>query len=172
MIIKDSDTGTRVGKFAPVWNSDGQKVYSMVALTSAVAKVAMTFVPTDSGMGCFAISATDYSRYCIPLETVASGEYVDCVIEGYVPDVSVGASGKVASTAMSTFTRGDSVFITDTGTFAAGGATWDDIDWTGFTTAAGTTAKATVGIALSSGETATFDLWLIDKGPLGRAAAT
>jgi hypothetical protein len=166
------DAGHKVGKYAPYWNGDGQKVYNMVALTSAVAKVAMAYVPTDSGMGCFAFGATDYQRICIPLETCASGEYVDCVIEGYVPGVSVGSSGKVASTAMSTFTKGDAVFFTDTGTFAAGGATWDDVDWGCFSTAAGTTAKATVGIALSSGETATFDLWLIDKGPLGRAAAT
>ena len=171
MIIKDSDTGTRVGKFAPVWNSNGQKVYNMVALTSAVAKVPMAYVPTDSGMGCYALGAAAQIQVCIPLETVASGEYVNCMIEGYISDVSVGASGKVASTAMSTFTRGDYVFMTDTGTFAAGGATWTEICWQNHSSGTATTAHGAIGIALSSGETATFDLWMI-KSNMSETVAT
>jgi len=165
-------TGNQGWRFAPHWNGDGQKCYSMVALTSAVAKVTMAYVPTDSGFGCYALGSTDYMRYCVPLETVASGEYVECAVEGRITGVSVGASGAVSATAQTTFTKGDFVFLTDTGVYAAGGATWTAPTWGNFTTAAGTTAKAAVGIALSSGETATFDLWLIDKGTHARGAAT
>ena len=146
----------------PHYNMDGQKYYKMVALTSAVAKVTMQYVPTDSGYGCFA-GAADLMRLCIPLETVASGEYVDCVVAGRVTGVSVGASGKVSATAMSTFTKGDFVFYTDTGTYAAGLATWTSPGWVDGATAAGSDLQGAAGIALSSGETATFDLFLIEK---------
>ena len=156
-------TGNQGWRFAPHWNGDGQKCYSMVALTSAVAKVTMAYVPTDSGFGAYALGSTDYMRYCIPLETVASGEYFEAVVEGRVTGVSVGSSGKVASTAMSTFTKGDYVWLTDTGTYAGGGATWTAPMWAGHSSGTGTTAHNAAGIALSSGETATFDLWLIEK---------
>ncbi|KKK73956.1 hypothetical protein LCGC14_2888620 [marine sediment metagenome] len=155
-------TGNRAQFTMPHYNGDGQKYYTMVALTSAVAKVTMQYVPTDSGYGCFA-GAADLMRLCIPLETVASGEYVDCVIAGRITGVSVGASGKVASTAMSTFTKGDFVFYTDTGTFAAGLATWSSPAWVDGATAAGLDLQGAAGIALTSGETATFDLFLIEK---------
>jgi hypothetical protein len=155
-------TGNKAHLAMPQYNNDGQKYYKMVALTSAVAKVAMQYVPTDSGYGCFA-GAADMMRLCIPLQTVASGEYVDCVVQGRITGVSVGASGKVASTAMSTFTKGDFVFYTDTGTFAAGLATWTSPAWVDGATAAGLDLQAAAGIALSSGETATFDLFLVEK---------
>jgi hypothetical protein len=164
-------TGVRADKFSPQWNGEGQKYYNMVALTSAVAKVTMAYVPTDSGYGCYALGAADSMRICIPLHTVASGDYVDCVVDGIVKGVSVGSSGKVASTAMTTFTKGDFVFMTDTGTYAAGGATWTNECWTHQTTNTGTTHASAAGIALSSGETATFDLWLMEKSYC-RTAAT
>ncbi len=164
-------SGGRADKFYPHWNGEGQKCFSMVALTSAVAKVTMGYVPTDSGMGCYALVAADYQRICIPLETVASGEFVECVVDGIVKGVSVGASGKVASTAMSTFTKGDLVFITATGTYAAEISTWTNECWTHQTTNTGTTHQNAAGIALSSGETATFDLWLLEKS-YSRTAAT
>lgn len=164
-------TGLRADKFAPHWNGDGQKCYSMVALTSAYAKVTMAYVPTDSGMGCYALGAADYMRICVPLETVASGEYVECVVGGLVKDVSCGSSAVVSATAQTTFTKGDFVFFTDTGVYAAGGATWTNECWTHQSTAAGTTHQAAAGIALSSGETATFDLWLLEKS-YSQTAAT
>lgn len=165
-------TGVRADKFSPHWNGEGQKYYSMVALTSAVAKVPMAYVPTDSGMGCYAMLATGNIRVCIPLETVASGNYVDCVVDGIVKDVSCGASGKVASTAEATYVKGDYVFLTDTGHFAAGGATWTNACWTHNTTKEMTTAASAAGIALSSGQTAVFDLWLIEKAYSSGQAAT
>jgi hypothetical protein len=155
-------TGNRAQMNVPRYNNDGQKCYRMVALTSAVAKVTMQYVPTDSGYGCFA-GAADLMRLCIPLQTVASGEYVDCVVAGRITGVSVGSSGKVADTAMSTFTKGDYVFFTDTGTYSGGGATWTTPCWVDGATAAGTTHQSAAGIALSSGQTAVFDLFLVEK---------
>ena len=156
-------TGVRADKFYPHWNGEGQKYYSMVALTSAYAKVTMAYVPTDSGMGCYSMLATGNIRICIPLETVASGEYVDCVVDGIVKDVSCGSSAVVSATAQTTFTKGDFVFYTDTGVYAAGAATWTNACWTHHTTNTETTAASAAGIALSSGETAVFDLWLLEK---------
>jgi hypothetical protein len=156
-------TGVRADKFSPHWNGEGQKCYSMVALTSAVAKVSMAYVPTDSGMGCYAMGGANYFRICIPLETVASGNYVECVVDGIVKGVSVGSSGKVSATGMSAFVKGDYVFMGDTGVYNAGGATWTHACWTHQTTNAVTTAACAAGIALSSGTTPTFDLWLLEK---------
>ena len=161
-------------RWVPKINGDGQETYNMVALSSAVAIVPMEYVPTDSGMGCYAVVSTRNARLCIPLEGVASGDYVECAISGYITGVSVGSSGKVSTAAFSTFTKGDKVYMSDTGhilvhstptTFTAG-------DWLTGSTEAGTTAKSIIGIAMSSGDTAPFDLWFVDKGnPLPSEAA-
>ena len=118
-------------------------------------------------MGCYAVASTMSQKFCVPLETVGTGERVECVIEGYIPGVSVGASGKVSTAAFCTFVKGDLVFMTDTGHLLTGGATWTTPYWMAATTAAGTTQKVTVGIALSSGATVTVDMWWVKTAPMG-----
>jgi hypothetical protein len=144
-----------------MWNSDGQKYVSAIALVATTAKVPMEVIPTDSGFAVQAVAVDTPMKLGICLETAASGEIVDVALAGYISGVSVGASG-LASTAMSTFTNGDYVFWTDTGTFAAGGATWA-ANCYAHSTVDGTTAYAAAGIALSSGQTATFNLLLLEK---------
>ena len=153
-------------RWVPKINGDGQETYNMVCISSAVAKVPMEYVPTDSGMGCYAVVSTRNARLCVPLEGGASGSYVECAISGYIPGVSVGASGKVSTAAFSTFTKGDKVYMSATGHILKHSTptTWTSPDWMTGSTEAGTTQKSIIGIAMSSGETVTVDLWWVDKG--------
>jgi hypothetical protein len=162
-------------RWVPKWNGDGQLTYNMVALSSAIAKVWMEYVPTDSGMGCYAVVSTRNARLCVPLEGGASGSYVECAISGYIPDVSAGSSGKVSTASFGTYTKGDKVWMTDTGHILPHSTptTWTAGDWLTGSTEAGTTAKSMIGVALSSGATTTLDVWFVDKGnPLPSEAAS
>ena len=162
-------------RWVPKINGDGQETYNMVAISSATEKVWMEYVPTDSGMGCYAVVSTRNARLCVPLETAASGQYVECAISGYIPGVSVGASGKVSTAAFGTFTKGDKVYMSDTGHILPHSTptTWTSPDWMTGSTEAGTTAKSMIGVALSSGAVAVVDLWFVDKGnPLPSEAAS
>lgn len=164
--VSHSTGSLPANRWIPRWNGDGQLTYNMVAISSATEKVWMEYVPTDSGMGCYAVVSTRNARLCVPLETVASGERVECVIEGYIPAVSVGASGKVSTAAFGTMTKGDKVYMSDTGHLLPHSTptTWTAGDWLSGSTEAGTTAKMMVGVALSSGDVAVVDFWLVGKG--------
>ena len=162
-------------RWVPKINGDGQETYNMVAISSAIAKVPMEYVPTDSGMGCYAVVSTRNARLCVPLEGGASGTYVECAISGYIPGVSVAASGKVSTAAFSTFTKGDKVYMSDTGHILRHSTptTWVAAEWMTGSTEAGATAKSVIGLAMSSGELKTVDLWWVDKGnPLPSEAAS
>jgi len=106
-------------------------------------------------------AATGTTKVGVCMQSVASGSLVDVAIEGFVPGVHITGTGSTYSTAYSTFTVGHVVKITDTGHLLNGGATFIDIHWTHSTVES--TAASYIGVALSSGQTNTVDLWLFGK---------
>lgn len=164
MIIKNPSAAVKyMDSYVPKWNADGQRTIKAVALVKTTAMVWMNAMLTDSGYGIAAIASTDISNLCVPLESVASGEYVECVIEGYLEGVRCCSSSLAGScTAQSTYTKGNYVWMSDTGVVAAGTATWTAT--CGFiSTTPASTCNAAIGVALSSGETASLDMWLYYK---------
>lgn len=160
MIVNDSNAKT--SKYVPMWNSNGQKVINAIALDASTAKYTGELVPTSSGWGFWSVAslaATGGLKFGVALESASSGEYIDVAVAGYVSGVNQGDTGDTA--ALSTYVAGDGVVYTDTGHLVAYGATYAPAALS-FSTAQ-TTAAAVVGVAISSGETTSVDLLIVEK---------
>lgn len=163
MLIKDQDIEASWG--IPRINSNGQKVVSAVALVATTAKVPMELVYTDSGPGINMIASSWGYKLCFPLIDATSGSRLDVVLAGPCSGFYCHASAGTAAsaTAHSTFTVGDYVVMSDTGIIGKGGATWTQVCNVMSTLDATSTGYAAIGIALSSGETATLDFFMIER---------
>lgn len=163
MIIKNPSAAVkRMDSYVPKWNSDGQKTVKAVALVATTAMVPMKMVLTDSGYGLAMIADVAPGKLGIPLTAGASGDYIETAVEGYLEGVHCCSSAGAGScTAHSTYVKGDYVFMSDTGVIAAGNATWLSTFFMQSTV--GGTGYAAMGVALSSGETATLNMWLYER---------
>lgn len=166
MIVKNPNVNvTKVGTMVPYWSAEGYKAIKAVALSDCTtAKLPGALLMTSSGWGFQSYghySATGTDRFAVNMEAGASGDYIECAIEGFVQGVSLSGTGTV-TTCYSTFTRGYAVMVNATGHLTMRSATWVDAYYNMST--ANATGCAVIGVAMSSGDTGvTCDLWLIGK---------
>jgi len=156
------EQGVKANMFVPVYNGNGQKVLSCLALDASTAKYFGQVQPTSSGFGFLSIAgvASTMYKFGVALEGGASGKYIDVAIAGYVPGVNIGGTGN--TTAHSTFVKGDAVVLTDTGHLFAFGATWH-LQYSDVCSTVQSSGGGCVGVAMSSGETTSVDLLIIEK---------
>ena len=154
------DQGNKIGNFVPRLNGNGQKVYRCIAGEQTSAKVLCQMAWSASGPIVEPFFATAGNKPCFPLEDCASGDVVDCVVAGYIPAVQGGSSGK-NTTACSTYTKGSVIIVNATGWLIDYAATWTEA-YNSLSTAAAIT-NAALGITLSSGPTATINLFMVEK---------
>ena len=173
MLIKNpSAKVSKLNRFVPYWTADGYKAVKAIALVAvATAKLPGALVMTSSGWGYRAFnsySATGNTKFAVAMHTGASGDYIECAIEGYITGVSQSGTGTI-TTCYSTFTVGHVVSLTDTGHLIDLGATWTDAYWT--CSSVQSTAASAVGIAMASGDDRSdIDLWVVGKPTIYCAA--
>ncbi|KKN06282.1 hypothetical protein LCGC14_1078800 [marine sediment metagenome] len=165
-------TGGVTDRFIPHYNGDGQKVLSAICLVETTAKMPMELVQTDSGPGISMITSSWGYKLAFPLVAGASGDLVDVVLAGPCSGMYAHSSAGTAAsaTAHSTFTKGDVVVMSDTGIIFPGGATWTYPCNIMTTYAASNDLYAAIGIALTSGETATLDFYMVERDWISEAA--
>jgi len=158
-------TGGVTHRFIPHYDGEGRKLYSAICLVATTAKVPMEMVMTDSGPGIAMIASSWGYKLCFPLEAGSSGDVIDVMVAGPASGVYCHSSAGTAAsaTAHSTFTKGDYVVISDTGIIGKGGATWTYVCNPVSTLAATATGYGAIGVALTSGETATLDFFMVER---------
>lgn len=153
-----------IDRIRPKMSVEGCVYYDAIAYEATTAKMVGALIPTASGWvfnGFQTQTGTGAIKTCVCLESVASGAMVRCAVEGFVEGVNISGTGTV-TTGYSTFTRGHAVYLSATAHLINSGATWVGI-YNQWTTAAASTASAVIGVAMSSGVTATVDLYLLGK---------
>ena len=165
-------TGGMFEKHIPHWNGDGRKVVTALTLVATTEKVPMELVQTDSRPGINMIASSWGYKLCFPLESAASGEYIDVMLAGPASGVyGHSSAGTAASaTAHSTYVKGDVVCMSDTGIIFPGAATWTYPCNVQSTLAASNDLYAAIGVAMTSGETATLDFYMIERDWIAEAA--
>jgi hypothetical protein len=163
-------TNVNMQRFVPRWNGDGQKIVRAIAGEATTAKMPGGLHMSDSGyvyLSFAALSATGVNKFGVCLEAASSGDEIDVAVAGYVPAVSITGTGTY-TTAFSTFTAGDAVELTDTGHLVAYGTTMTNGCWGESTAQAD--INSVVGVAVSSGQTATVDLIILEKNYVGASS--
>jgi hypothetical protein len=153
-----------------MYNSDGQKVVTAIAGEATTANMPGALHMTDSGYLYYSfasVTATGANKFGVCLSAVASGDNVEVAIAGYVPGCGISGTGTY-TTAFSTFVAGDAVELTDTGHLVAYGTTMTAGCWAESTAQAD--INAIVGVAVSSGQTATVDIVLIERNYITASA--
>jgi hypothetical protein len=179
MIVKNPTTANSfIDKLIPKVSAEGYTFVEAIAVEATTAKMIGALHPSASGWvfdGFQTHAATGTTKPAVCMDAAASGQWVRCAIEGFVEGVNISGTGTV-TTGYSTFTRGHAVYLTGTGHLINSGATWVAIysAWGTATTAGGASELATafsvVGVAQSSGATATVDLWMLGKWTVACAA--
>jgi len=179
MIVKNPTTALAfIDRIRPKHSAEGYVFVEAIALEVTTAKMIGALHPSASGWvfdGFQTHSATGTTKPAVCMDAAASGAIVRCAIEGFVEGVGISGTGTVTP-GYSTFTRGHAVWLTDTGHLINYGATWvADYNIWGTCSSAPTastmsTSMSIIGVAQSSGATATVDLWLLGKWTVACAA--
>lgn len=178
MIVKNPSTAFGfINRIIPKQSADGYTYVEAIAIEATTAKMIGALHPSASGWvfdGFQTHSATGTTKPAVCMEAVASGQWVRCAIEGFVEGVGISGGGTV-TTAYSTFTRGHAVWLTDTGHLVNYASWVADYNVWGTCSSAPTastmsTSMSIIGVAQSSGQTATVDLWLLGKWTVACAA--
>lgn len=154
----------------PKWSADGYWYVKAIAYEATTAKMIGALSLSASGYtynGFQTVLATGTTKPVVCIQAGGSGEIVDCAYMGFVSDVNISGTGTV-TTAYSTFTVGNAVKLTDTGHILDRGTSW--LEASNSMGTSESTAHSVIGIAMSSGETAVVDLFLLGKAHVYCAA--